>query len=267
MITLASFLAENGRPLHERIARYLARRLDEPTTLLPGLPWAERLRRLDAGDVHLAFMCGWPYAQRFDRADRRFELLCAPVMAAPRYRGRPLYFTDVIVRHDSPLRTFADLRGRSYAYNDAGSHSGHNMPRAHLLALGETSGYFGRVLASGSHQASIRLVADGAVDASGIDSTVLELEARERPEVAAGLRVVETIGPEPIPPVIVSRDVAPALRTRLRDAFLTMHADAEGDAVLAAGLLARFVPVEDRDYDPIRMLVRRLDAAGFTSLR
>ena len=32
-------------------------------------------------------------------------------MAAPRYQGRPVYFSDVIVRRDSPAMVFDDLRG------------------------------------------------------------------------------------------------------------------------------------------------------------
>jgi len=46
-----------------------------------------------------------------------------------------------------------------------------------------------------------------------------------------------------------------------------MHEDPEGQAILADGLLARFVPVEDRDYDPVREMVRRATAAGFLVLR
>jgi len=267
VITLASFLSENARPTYERIAAHLARRLGEPATLLAGVEWNERHRRLDAGEVHLAFLCGLPYSEKFDRSDRPVELLCAPVMAAPRYRGQPVYYTDVIVRHDSSCRTFADLRGRGYAYNDPGSHSGYNLPRHHLLTLGETSGYFGRTVASGSHQGSIRLVLEGAVDAAGIDSVVLELETKARPELGRELRVVESIGPSPIPPVVVSTRLPLTLTERLREAFLGMHEDPEGRAILADGLMARFVPVRDADYDPIREMVHRAAAAGFLRLR
>jgi phosphonate transport system substrate-binding protein len=267
MLTLASFLSENARPTYEGIAAYLTRRLGEPAALLGAVAWDERLRMLDAGRIDIAFMCGLPYSQRRDQPDPPVELLCAPVMAAPRYGGRPIYYTDVIVRRDSPVRTFADLRGRVYAYNDPGSHSGYNLPRHHLLTLGETSGYFGRVVASGSHLSSIRLVLEGAVDASGIDSQVLELEGQSRPELREALRVVESIGPSPIPPVVVSTRLPALLRGRLRELLLGMHEDPEGQAILAAGLLRRFVPVEDRDYDPIREMVRRVEAACFLELR
>jgi phosphonate transport system substrate-binding protein len=267
MLRLGSFLADNARPLYERIARYLARRLETPAELLAGVPWEERHRRLDAGLIDVAFICGLPYTEKHDRPDRPIELLCAPVMAAPRYGGRPVYFTDVIVRQDAPHRTFADLRGAAWAYNDPGSHSGYNVVRHHLLTLGETAGYFGRVEAAGAHQVSIELVLKGAVDAAGIDSTVLETENARRPELGRALRIVASIGPSPIPPVVVARALDPGLRSRLREAFVTMALEADGRAILADGGIARFVSVEDADYEPIREMVRRARAAGFLTLR
>lgn len=267
MLVLASYLAENARPVYERIAGYLSQRLGEPATLV-ALPWVERLGLLDDERVDVAFLCGLPYTQRHDGPRRSLELLCAPVMSAARYGGDPVYFTDVVVRRESPFASFADLRGKLWAYNDPGSNSGYVMPRHHLLTLGETSGYFGGTVASGSHQKSIAMVVAGEVDASGIDSTVLELELAGRPELAGALRVVESIGPCPIPPVVVSRPrLDEGRKTRLRQVFLTMHEDPAGRDILAEGLLARFVPVRDTDYDPIRAMVRAAESAGFLTLR
>lgn len=266
MLVFASYLAENARPFYQRLADHTAARLGQPVELLAGVEWEDRLQRLEQARVHLGFLCGWPYTQRADKPGRPVEVLCAPVMAAARYQDRPVYFTDVIVRRDRPWQSFADLRGRSYAYNDPDSHSGYNVPRDHLLRLGETGGYFGQVVASGGHQSSIRMVAEGAVDASGIDSTVLELELKARPELAPALRVVEAIGPNPIPPVVVPRALDPALKARLRELLLAMHRDAEGRAVLEVGLVARFTEVGDADYEPVREMVRRARAAGFLTL-
>jgi phosphonate transport system substrate-binding protein len=266
VLRVVSLLAANAQPLYERITRYLAGRLAAPVELVAG-PLAERRRRLDTGDADLAFICGWPYALRHDRPEPQVELLCAPVMAGPRYGGRPVYFTDVIVRRDHPARSFTDLRGAVWAYNDTGSHSGYNVMRHHLLQLGETRGYFGRVIDAGTHQGSIQMVLDGAIDASGIDSTVLETELARRPEIGAALRTLVTFGPSPIPPVVAARHVEPSLKARLRDLFLGMADDSAGRAVLAPDRVAAFVPMQDGDYDPIREMARRAEAAGFVTLR
>jgi phosphonate transport system substrate-binding protein len=266
VLRLASFLAANARPLHAGIATYLAAALEEPAELLTGIAWDEQHRRLDAGEIDVAFICGLLYMQK-RAAGRPLELLCAPVMAAPRYGSAPIYFTDVVVRADRPFRTFADLRGAVFAYNEPESHSGYNVIRHHLLTLGETRGYFGAVVASGSHQRSIDLVLAGRADATGVDSTVLELEAARRPEIAAALRPVAAIGPGPIPPVIVARGLAPALRARLAAAFLGMAGDPAGRPILARGGVARFVRVAEADYAPLLAMVDRARAAGFSTLR
>ena len=45
-----------------------------------------------------------------------------------------------------------------------------------------------------------------------------------------------------------------------------MADDPAGRHILAAGRLARFVPVEDAHYDPIRAMIRRAQAANFLTL-
>lgn len=266
MLRVASFLADNARPLYGAITRHLGHRLAMPAEFSAGV-LADLPRWLDAGAIDVAFLCGWPYALQHDRPDSPIELLCAPVMAAPRYGARPIYFTDVIVRHDHPARAFSDLRGASWSYNNDGSHSGYNIVRHHLLELGETRGYFGRVACGGTHQGSIRLVLDGAIDAAGVDSTVLETELTARPELAAALRTLTTLGPSTIPPVVVPRGLEPSLKTRLRDLFLGMATDPAGRALLAAHRLTGFVPVRDADYDAIRAMARRAETTGFLTLR
>ena len=46
-----------------------------------------------------------------------------------------------------------------------------------------------------------------------------------------------------------------------------MATDPAGRAVLAEGRVATFVPMRDADYDPIRAMARRAEAAGFLTLR
>jgi phosphonate transport system substrate-binding protein len=191
------------------------------------------------------------------------ELLAAPVMQGARYAGRPIYFSDVVVRRGSSFQSFADLRGASWAYNEPGSQSGYNLTRYHLSRLGERSGYFGRVVEAGAHQASLQMVLLGAVDASAIDSIVLELELKLRPDLAPFLRVVETLGPSPIPPAVVSTRVPPPIRRSLRQALLRMHEDEAGRRILGAGMVARFVEMADDAYDEIRAMAMEAEPVRF----
>jgi phosphonate transport system substrate-binding protein len=121
---------------------------------------------------------------------------------------------------------------------------------------GETGGFFGRSVASGAHERSLQLLLDGSVDASAIDSTVLEQELRMHPEHRQRLRVIETLGPSPIPPFVASRALPNELRAAVRGALVEMHRDPVGAEALAAWGIARLVRMVDADYDPIREMAR-----------
>jgi phosphonate transport system substrate-binding protein len=94
-------------------------------------------------------------------------------MCGKRYGGRPVYFSDVVVRSDSSVQSFADLRGAAWAYNELTSQSGYNITRYTLAIRGETGAYFSRVVLAGSHQRSLVLVLDGSVDAAPEGSALL----------------------------------------------------------------------------------------------
>jgi phosphonate transport system substrate-binding protein len=178
-------------------------------------------------------------------------------MQKRRYANRPIYYSDVIVLRESRHSTFEDLRGGSWAFNEPGSHSGYNLVRYHLAKLGNFQGYFSRVLEAGSHQEALDLVLRGRVDAAAIDSTVLELEMRRRPEIEARLRIVDVMGPSPIPPWIIAKRMPKRLRRAIRNILLQMNSDALGRAILDSGLISHFSRIKDRDYDVIRKMTRK----------
>jgi phosphonate transport system substrate-binding protein len=251
-LTIVSLMSDNARAFHAAVGAYLGRRVGIHTAFVAEVDWQERERMLDDNRAQIGFICGLTYT----RKTNRLELLAAPVMRGDRYGGRPVYFSDVIVRQDSPFQSFADLRGASWAYNEPNSFSGYAVLCAHLAGLGESADFSGRVVESGAHLRSLQLILEGLVDAATIDSTVLAAELAQRPRLAERIRVVEMLGPSSIPPVVVARNLPDVLKRRLREALLGMHEDEEGAAILAAGMVARFVPVRDADYDDIREKAR-----------
>ncbi len=210
------------------------------------------LDQLLDGPVDVAFLCGLPYVRLREAKPPPVSLVAAPVLAEPRYGGQPVYFSDVIVRRESPYQSFADLRGCSWAHSREDSFSGCLLVRYHLREIGETEAFFSRVSYSGRHEASIGAVVAGEVEASAIDSHVLGVERRRDRNLDQKLRVIATLGPSPIPPVVVSARVSAELRARLSDAICNLHADSVSRQVLRQGLIRRFTPIDDRAYDDIR---------------
>ena len=241
------------------VASFVGEYLGTAVEFVDGMPWQERLSEFDAGRIHVCWMCGLPYVWRADRPEATMELLAAPVPAGPRYAGRAVYFSDVVVRRDSPWSSFAELEGRTWAYNEETSHSGYNATRHRLAQMGRDRGFFGRVMATGSHEASLRLLLQGDVDASAVDSTVLELLHRQDASLVERLRIVESLGPSPSPPWVIARTVPQELRAAIRDAILAMDGDPRGRAVLDSGMASRFATVADSDYDPIRRMAQEGD--------
>ena len=254
MLNFTSIQAANADPVCAAIADYVGKQVGLKSDFFAPEIWQQRERAFDADEAQVCWMCGAVYVRKLRRAEADVELLAAPVMAAPRYEKRPVYFSDVIVRTDSGFQSFSDLRGARWAYNEPHSHSGYTVTRWYLAGHGYGNGFFGLALGSGAHQRSLQLVLAGEVEATAIDSTVLETELARNPQLASQIRVIETFGPSPIPPWVMHAHLPAELKAALRQAFSEMDHNEAGRSILAMGQIDHFAPVNDSDYDPIRTM-------------
>lgn len=262
-LKITSIQAQNADFIIEQITGYIGKSLGIPTEFILDIPWQARERQLDAGYIDIGWICGLPYIWKIDQENPHIELLAAPVMRADRYQNRPIYFSDVVVHRDSDFYTFSDLRGASWAYNEPHSHSGYNITRYHLASLGETKGYFHKVVEAGAHQNALEMVLKRQIDAAAIDSTVLELELALKPEIKKYFRIIESLGPSPIPPWVIQKSVPIDIRKAIQGSLIKMHTIPEGGAILSRGQIARFVIVQDTDYNPIREMAKTADSIEF----
>jgi phosphonate transport system substrate-binding protein len=260
-LRFATFLAPNMLPVYRFLAARIARRLGRPVELIVGSSFDQ----FERGEADLGVICGLPYVWLAARQPRPVEPLVAPVLAGDRYGGRPVYYSDVIVRRDSPISRLEELRGCSWAYNEPASHSGHTVTLYSLVRMHARPGFFARVVEAGFHQQAIRLVRAGAVDAAAIDSQVLAVELRDHPELA-GLRVVGFFGPSTIQPVVAASRLPGRLKHQVRNLLVTLGDDPTARPALAHGFIDRFSPIDDAAYDDIRAMLAVIEAAGWTSL-
>jgi phosphonate transport system substrate-binding protein len=251
-----SFLGEVLRPHFAAVAGLAARAAGYESTPLdePGLV------RLDetvaAPGPALLFLCGLPYTRLRD-AGAPVEAIAG---AVPHGEPGPRYFSAFVVRDGLEASSAADLVGLRVGLNGHDSLSGYVLPHAELAERGLGDALYDHAIETGSHRRSLDLLIAGELDAAGIDSTMLPLEARNDPAVAQ-LRVLERLGPAPVPPVVLLNG-DPELARRLRDALVALAADDAGRHALALGLVDRFAEVEDADYDVVRAMDRELRAGG-----
>ena len=254
-IKLTTCQARNTHAVTAAIADYLAAQLNLETEFIIDPPWEDCLQGVLTGQIQIGWMCGYPYVQETAVPDPPIELLAMPVFAGARYQNQPVYFSDVVVRGDSQFTKFADLRGATWAYNEIGSQSGYHIVRYKLAQIGENGDFFGKVVASGAHLSSLAMVLAGEVDAAAIDSTVLEMALREDPALSGQIRLIEALGPSPIPPWVIHKSVPAPLRHSIRQALTQMHLNSAGQDVLATGEMVRFETAVDAHYDSLRQML------------
>lgn len=263
----AAFISEAGLGVYEKLLRYLEKKTGYPCELLTGLSYEEASRKLASGEAEVGFVCGLPYVLSQEQPNPPVRLMAAPIPAGPFYRKKPIYYSDIIVRADSPYQRVEDLKGCTWAYNNELSNSGYNLPRAYFIRNGLHKGFLGKIIRTGSHEESIRAVATGQADAAAVDSLVLDYERLRASEDALKVRVLKSLGPSGVVPVVVSRNMPEDRFRAVQKALLEMHQDPEGAAILKEAWLRAFVPANDAMYDDIRAALRLARQTGCEGLQ
>jgi phosphonate transport system substrate-binding protein len=258
-LRVATHLAPSVLPAYALAARRLGERLGRPAELLVAADYGRCAADLD----HICFVCSIPYLLLSAEGRIRMEAIAAPILGGRRYGGRPVYFSDIIARSDRPWHSIQDLAGRRWAYNEPYSHSGFIVVLHALARLGARPAFIRDAVEAGFHDDAIRMVADGHADWAAIDTQVLDLALRQQPRLRRGLRVIASLGPSTIQPIVASaRRLSATQRAAAREALLAMDAEPSDRGVLRAAGIERFVAVTQGDYDDIRSMLETVEQAG-----
>jgi ABC-type phosphate/phosphonate transport system substrate-binding protein len=123
--------------------------------------------------------------------------------------------------------------------------------------------FFGSVKESGSHVASLAMVADGAADVAAIDCVTHALLVRHRPEALDGTRVLGRTGSAPALPYVTAGAADEEMVRRLRTALFAALADAALDAARDALLLRDAEVLSPHAYARIRLLEQEAVDHGY----
>jgi len=173
---------------------------------------------------------------------------------APLGRTGASYKSVIIARNDRGIRTLSDLRGRTFAFVDPSSTSGHLFPKAGLLKAGyDPEALFGRVIFSGGHDASAIAVQNGKVDAAAVADGLLDMAIERGVVKRDEVSVIWTSEAIPGAPFALRRDLPPELKKRIVAAFSELKHIPWGKQTIT-----RFDPVTDAAYDVVRDAARLL---------
>ena len=166
------------------------------------------------------------------------------------------YRSVIIARKDHGVRSLKDLAGKTFAFVDPSSTSGHLFPKAALIKAGyNPDTYFSRVIFSGGHDASAIAVQNGKVDGAAIADALLEIAYSRGMLKQDEVVVVWTSDPIPGPPIVYRRDLPAELKAKIRASFAQIHDMPWGPKTT----IKRWVPTDDAAYDGVRETAKLLD--------
>jgi ABC-type phosphate/phosphonate transport system substrate-binding protein len=225
-------------PVADGLATALAERLGSPVDFDRDASDDDRRAALDQPPPGVLWLCGLETVMRQD--DGRLD---ASIVGAPIFPGRsaPVYDSVIVAREGWPGVGLADLGGATLAINQPDSWSGHHALRVHLHRRGLRESMFGRVVVSGSHEASIDALIAGAVDCAAIDETAWAARLARDPRVAT-LRAIDRTDPSPAPPFSIVGGLDGGLVAEIRNAL---------PGVSVPGLEG-IAPASDADYSVFR---------------
>ncbi len=243
-------------PIYDRIAKLLADRLDCTVTVQFGTNYtatieAMRSKRIEIG-VYGAF--SYVLAHQVGGAEA--------VAGYANAEGKPSTYTASIVTWPgSGITSLKDIVGKSFAFSDPASTSGHLIPAYGLRKNGIDPDHDIKPLYTGTHTASFEAIRNHKVMVGEMNSTVISaatVQGIYKPDDYVQLWLSDPI---PGGPFAVRSSLDPAFKTRLTQALRTL--DLSGLSERDMKILGRagshgLTAVTDADYDGIRDVVQVL---------
>ena len=183
----------------------------------------------------------------------------ARIVAKNQWHGKTTFTARFYVKKSSGIKTLEDLRGKTMAFVDPASSSGYIYPMVMLMQRGlvknrDPKTFFREVMFAGSHDASMRALLNGHVDAI-VSFDMAREQYLKDPAERDSLTFVAETPPIPEAGIAAREGLPPATFAKVREALLKIGGPQH------AGLLKRlydidgFEPAEDREYDPVRAAI------------
>lgn len=176
------------------------------------------------------------------------------------------YSSFLIVRRDARITDIEDLRGARCAVNEPLSHSGVNALRTLVAPRARDGRFFGDVIVTGAHVASMELLARDQADITAVDCITHALLARHRPVLVAATKILEVTPLAAAPPLVTRATTSVDALVAIRSALQALLADPDANAARRELLLTGFELRPVTDYEGMLTAARRAWALGYREM-
>lgn len=227
---------------------YLQKALGRPVKLIIPTNYNATVEGLGNGSLDVAYLGGLTYVKAHDRY--------GAIPLVQRKTDREFH-SLFITQADSSIKSLKDLKGKSFAFGDINSTSGHLIPYRAMESAGINPDTDLKFRYTGSHAATVKAVESGAVNAGACDETVYREMTSDGKANPSKLRVFYTSKPFVDYVWAARKGLDPATQKAVVKAFteLTPGKDANILKILRG---KKFVVANDAEYDAIRSTAKVL---------
>ena len=224
---------------------YFQRRLNRPVKLIIPTNYAATVEAIGNGSVDVAHFGALTYL----KAEARYG--ARPIVQREEDRN----FHSLFITNDPKLTSLKELKGKTFAFGDVNSTSGHLIPALDLIQAGLDPDKDLTARFSGNHTNTAIAVNSGQVVAGALDESVYHKLVDDKTIDPAKARVFFTSAPFVDYVWAVRKDLDPATVTAIKAAFL----EAKDPAVLNVQRTKGYVSADDKEYDTDRAIAKRLN--------
>jgi phosphonate transport system substrate-binding protein len=208
-----------------------------------------------ADRAHIAWFGGKTYVKAAEIANA--EAFAAGVRPGEKDAG---YYTYFVVKNDSSLKKFEDVKGKIISLNTIGSTSGDLIPQVELNKINlsiKKKSHFKNVFYAGSHDACLLAVLNNQSDVCGMSSRNFEARLEDGTFKKEDVRIIHKSDRVPPPPLAYSKMIPKEDRDKIKKAILESHK--HGEIGGYGGKMSHYIEVKDSDYNVLREVIELLN--------
>ena len=240
------------------LAKELQTQLEIPVNIYISKDYAGLIEAMKTKKVDFAFFSALTYV--FAEKEVKTKVLLKKVWS------EPFYYSALITKKNSGIKKVEQLKGKRVAFVDEKSASGYLYPQVMLNKKNLHNEDFKSLIYSGNHQASIRLLEQGEVDAAAVFSDDEKGEKSAWTKFATDkkqkYRILWISDPIPNDPFCVRQefyDDYPKITHTLMFALIDIMSREKESHKYSEVLGTRdLMPATTKQYDPVREMVEAL---------